>query len=65
MNPASRLTELEERLASKEAASLRAELEAQLKAIEDRLRKRIIDGLSREDYLAHQVAYSSRLRNNC
>lgn len=56
MNPASGLTELEERLASKEAASLRAELEAQLKVIEGRLRQRILDGLSREDYLDHQAA---------
>lgn len=56
MDPASVLTELEERLASEEAATLRPKLEAQLKAIERRLRERILDGLSREDYLDYQAA---------
>jgi hypothetical protein len=57
MDPASVLTELEARLASEGAATLRPELEAQLKAIERRLRERIIlGGLSREDYLDYQAA---------
>lgn len=56
MNITSGLTELEARLAGPDGASLHTELGKQLRTIERRLRERILDGLSREDYLDSQAA---------